>query len=255
MLAERRSRRIAGTDPGRPPDGDAKKPWYLKRRLWLAAVSLVYVGWRRITGGNRTRDARGWESKAIEAQQEAPPIPAAGPLISPAEAGRRAEYDATLMLARRGRSPTFKRRACRRTAQCWNRPSQKSTGDCGVKRRVGFGLWALAFRPSAQILKPRAYTPHQHHRARAAQRRADRRGVYLHPGGGIVRWRPRAPESVLKSTTTTSAPATYARSMLPSTIAPVSMAPVTGVHDSRPARRGVRLQEIDEQNAARRRRR
>ena len=31
-------------------DGDQKKPWYLRRRLWLAAVSLVYVGWRRVTG-------------------------------------------------------------------------------------------------------------------------------------------------------------------------------------------------------------
>ncbi len=31
-------------------DGDQKKPWYLRRRLWLAAASLVYVGWRRITG-------------------------------------------------------------------------------------------------------------------------------------------------------------------------------------------------------------
>jgi hypothetical protein len=31
-------------------ESDQKKPWYLRRRLWLAAVSLVYVGWRRITG-------------------------------------------------------------------------------------------------------------------------------------------------------------------------------------------------------------
>ena len=44
--------------------------------------------------------ARGWESKAIEAQQEAATDSRqSGPLISPAEAGRRAEY-ATLMLAR-----------------------------------------------------------------------------------------------------------------------------------------------------------
>jgi hypothetical protein len=41
--------RRARTRGGRR-DGDAKKPWYLRRRLWLAAVSLVYVGWRRITG-------------------------------------------------------------------------------------------------------------------------------------------------------------------------------------------------------------
>jgi hypothetical protein len=31
-------------------DGDRKKPWYLRRRLWLAAASLLYVGWRRLTG-------------------------------------------------------------------------------------------------------------------------------------------------------------------------------------------------------------
>jgi hypothetical protein len=27
---------------------DAKKPWYMRRRLWLAAASLVFVGWRRV---------------------------------------------------------------------------------------------------------------------------------------------------------------------------------------------------------------
>jgi hypothetical protein len=27
---------------------DAKKPWYMRRRLWLAAASLLYVGWRRM---------------------------------------------------------------------------------------------------------------------------------------------------------------------------------------------------------------
>ena len=41
-------------------DGDLKKPWYLRRRLWLAAASLVYVGWRRITGrAKRAADAGG----------------------------------------------------------------------------------------------------------------------------------------------------------------------------------------------------
>jgi hypothetical protein len=30
-------------------DQDQKKPWYMRRRLWLAAVSLIYVGWRRVT--------------------------------------------------------------------------------------------------------------------------------------------------------------------------------------------------------------
>ena len=29
-------------------DYDAQKPWYLRRRLWLAAASLLYVGWRRM---------------------------------------------------------------------------------------------------------------------------------------------------------------------------------------------------------------
>ncbi len=44
--------------------------------------------------------ARGWESKAIEAQQEAAAEPRrAGPRVSPGEAGRHAEH-ATLMLAR-----------------------------------------------------------------------------------------------------------------------------------------------------------
>jgi hypothetical protein len=29
-------------------DHDARKPWYMRRRLWLAAASLLYVGWRRM---------------------------------------------------------------------------------------------------------------------------------------------------------------------------------------------------------------
>jgi hypothetical protein len=29
-------------------DNDGKKPWYMRRRLWLAAASLVFVGWRRV---------------------------------------------------------------------------------------------------------------------------------------------------------------------------------------------------------------
>jgi hypothetical protein len=32
-------------------DGDAQKPWYLRRRLWLASASLLYVGWRRLVRG------------------------------------------------------------------------------------------------------------------------------------------------------------------------------------------------------------
>jgi hypothetical protein len=31
-------------------DGDVKKPWYLRRRLWLAAASIAFVGWRRVLG-------------------------------------------------------------------------------------------------------------------------------------------------------------------------------------------------------------
>jgi hypothetical protein len=27
---------------------DARKPWYMRRRLWLAAASLLFVGWRRM---------------------------------------------------------------------------------------------------------------------------------------------------------------------------------------------------------------
>jgi hypothetical protein len=41
--------RRARTRGGRRTD-DAKKPWYLRRRLWLAAASLMYVGWRRMVG-------------------------------------------------------------------------------------------------------------------------------------------------------------------------------------------------------------
>jgi hypothetical protein len=30
-------------------DGDQKKPWYFRRRVWLAVASVVFVGWRRVT--------------------------------------------------------------------------------------------------------------------------------------------------------------------------------------------------------------
>jgi hypothetical protein len=33
---------------GRREDDHNKKPWYMRRRLWLAAASLMYVGWRRV---------------------------------------------------------------------------------------------------------------------------------------------------------------------------------------------------------------
>ncbi|HEY6360440.1 MAG TPA: hypothetical protein VIX63_05010 [Vicinamibacterales bacterium] len=36
-------------------DGDQKKPWYLRRRLWLAAASLVFMGWKRIIVRSKKR--------------------------------------------------------------------------------------------------------------------------------------------------------------------------------------------------------
>lgn len=50
MSVERRSvksDRRANRRGGRR-DGDNGKPWYMRRRLWLAAASLLYVGWRRV---------------------------------------------------------------------------------------------------------------------------------------------------------------------------------------------------------------
>jgi hypothetical protein len=51
MNQERRS--SEGRDRRARPRGgrreeDVKKPWYMRRRLWLAAASLLYVGWRRM---------------------------------------------------------------------------------------------------------------------------------------------------------------------------------------------------------------
>jgi len=28
--------------------GDAGRPWYMRRPLWLALASITYVGWRRL---------------------------------------------------------------------------------------------------------------------------------------------------------------------------------------------------------------
>ena len=33
---------------GRRPYDNRSKPWYMRRRLWLAAASLLYVGWQRM---------------------------------------------------------------------------------------------------------------------------------------------------------------------------------------------------------------
>jgi hypothetical protein len=30
-------------------DADHAKPWYLRRRLWLAVASIAFVGWKRVT--------------------------------------------------------------------------------------------------------------------------------------------------------------------------------------------------------------
>lgn len=51
MMVDQR-RRMGGDRRARSRGGrreiDAKKPWYLRRRLWLAAASLAFVGWRRV---------------------------------------------------------------------------------------------------------------------------------------------------------------------------------------------------------------
>ena len=57
VLSDRRSKPRGG----RRGD-DSQKPWYMRRRLWLAAASMMFVGWKRVrriarpsttdTGGN-----------------------------------------------------------------------------------------------------------------------------------------------------------------------------------------------------------
>jgi hypothetical protein len=49
---DRRDRR-ANPRGGRR-DGDQKKPWYMRRRLWLAVASVAFVGWRRIRSLGRS---------------------------------------------------------------------------------------------------------------------------------------------------------------------------------------------------------
>ena len=49
---EYRDRR-AHTRGGRRETDHKSKPWYMRRRLWLATASLLYVGWRRITGRSK----------------------------------------------------------------------------------------------------------------------------------------------------------------------------------------------------------
>jgi hypothetical protein len=42
-----RSDRRAKSRSGRRED-DSPRPWYMRRRLWLTAASMVFVGWKRI---------------------------------------------------------------------------------------------------------------------------------------------------------------------------------------------------------------
>ena len=53
MTEERRNTehndRRAHSRGGRRPY-DQKKPWYMRRRLWLATASILFVGWRKLRG-------------------------------------------------------------------------------------------------------------------------------------------------------------------------------------------------------------
>jgi hypothetical protein len=54
-LLDRRARRRGGRR-----QRDDGKPWYMRRRLWLAVASLAFVGWRRfaqVTGRGQRRHA------------------------------------------------------------------------------------------------------------------------------------------------------------------------------------------------------
>jgi hypothetical protein len=54
--ASENSDRRARSRGGRRDD-DPEKPWYMRRRLWLATVSLVFVSWKRFRhtrSSNRT---------------------------------------------------------------------------------------------------------------------------------------------------------------------------------------------------------
>jgi hypothetical protein len=39
-------------------EADGRKPWYMRRRLWLAAASVIYVGWRKLRALGRATDRR-----------------------------------------------------------------------------------------------------------------------------------------------------------------------------------------------------
>jgi len=40
--------RRARSRSGRRGGEALKKPWYMRRRVWLATASLFYMGWRRL---------------------------------------------------------------------------------------------------------------------------------------------------------------------------------------------------------------
>jgi hypothetical protein len=39
-------------------DGERRRPWYVRRRVWLAVASVLYMGWRRVRRlkGDRAHD-------------------------------------------------------------------------------------------------------------------------------------------------------------------------------------------------------
>ena len=62
MTQDRRS--IENRDRRAHPRGgrrhhDVRKPWYMRRRLWLAVASLAFVGWRRMRRLGRRADEIG----------------------------------------------------------------------------------------------------------------------------------------------------------------------------------------------------
>jgi hypothetical protein len=42
-FSDRRAHRRGGRR-----EHDSPKPWYMRRRLWLAAASAFFVGWKRV---------------------------------------------------------------------------------------------------------------------------------------------------------------------------------------------------------------
>jgi hypothetical protein len=70
MSDERRTSEIrdrrAHTRGGRRPY-DQKKPWYMRRRIWLATMSFVFVGWRKVRGLMRRSGAAGSSGNGVAA--------------------------------------------------------------------------------------------------------------------------------------------------------------------------------------------